>query len=87
MESIIGVAIIGYDGNVYSLPKPNRHHHVIHMMVKQYNHPIPINGEQGFITNEGKFVNRIEAKVIAVNNNQLTSRAGNEEELFSEDVW
>jgi hypothetical protein len=82
---ITGVAI-KKDGVVYSLPKPNRHHDVIRMMIRDYE-VAPHSGEQGFIDNLGDFYLRKPAKLIAILNNQLIARAGNDEELFSEDVW
>lgn len=43
---------------------------------------------QGFITNAGEFVNRYEAKYIAIAANQLIMPIENTyAELFSEDMW
>lgn len=42
---------------------------------------------QGFLTNKNRFVDRVEAKLIATQTNQLLERASNGNELFSEDVW
>lgn len=42
---------------------------------------------QGFLTTNNRFVNRIEAKQIAINANQLLERECGKDELFSEDVW
>jgi hypothetical protein len=74
------------DGKIHALPKPARHPNVIKMMV-QLGYPTPILGEQGFITSDGVFVNRLEAKVIAKAANQLLPRASKLDQLFSEDVW
>ena len=87
LGKIIGVAIISHNGEVISLPKPNRHHNVIHYMVKELNHPTSIRGQQGFITENGTFVDRVSAKYIARFHNQLLEREAGLEELFSEDVW
>ena len=44
--------------------------------------------QQGFITNDGIFVDRYEAKEIAINANQLiVPLSETYRELFSEDVW
>ena len=66
---------------------PNRHHHVIKYMVKDLGHKIPIVGLQGFVTKDGVFLNRIEAKLVALNHNQLLPNHHNGDELFSECVW
>lgn len=42
---------------------------------------------QGFLTNTNRFVNRKEAKQIAIENNLLLDSASSGEELFSEDIW
>lgn len=50
---ITHVAIIK-NGTTYSLPKPNRHNHVIAMMVNVVGLKPPCSGEeQGFVTDEG----------------------------------
>ena len=87
LGKIVGVAIISHKGEVISLPKPNRHHNVIHYMVKELNHPIPIKGQQGFITENGTYVDRVSAKYIATWHNQLLPRESGLDELFSECVW
>lgn len=84
---ITGVAIRSHDKQTIQLPKPNRHHNVIKYMVDVLKHPIPIKGLQGFVTEEGVFLNRIEARLVATRHGQLLDRASNGYELFSEDVW
>ena len=84
-EYITKVAMKTEDGMVYAMSKPKRHHDIINMLSEIY--PTPIKGEQGFITNTGRFVDRIEAKVIAIRENQLIPRAGKTKRLFSEDLW
>ena len=44
----------------------------------------PVRGEQGFVTNAGRFVSRKEAAKIAFEAGQTEKL---EDELFSEDVW
>jgi hypothetical protein len=72
------------DGTIISIPRPARHHDVIRLMV-QLKYPRPIKGEQGFLTNAGEFVNRIEAKDIAFSSGQITSSIAFT--LTSEDLW
>lgn len=71
---------------VYTLPPPNRHHNIIKYMA-EHGEPVPITGEQGFITEDGKFVRRRRAKMIARLAGQLLERADDSPLLFSEDVW
>jgi hypothetical protein len=42
---------------------------------------------QGFLTSTNRFVDRYEAMVIAVANNQLIGVPNNKEKLFSEDIY
>lgn len=75
------------EGNmVCSVPKPGRHHDVIRAMATS-GIPIPIVGQQGFLTSEGHFVNRYEARDIARMAGQILAKTGNPDELFSEDIW
>jgi len=60
MKQITHVAI-KYNGVVYSLPAPNRHHNVIRLIGGVYGSDI-----QGFLDEEGVFLNRREAYVLAV---------------------
>lgn len=82
MTHITHVAI-QYEGKTYSLPKPNRHHHVIRIIGG-------ISGPdvQGFLDSDGKFLTREEAVTVALAAGQIKNthaiRAG---ELFSEDIW
>lgn len=74
------------DGWVHSVPQPGRHHDVIAtMVIKGYS--TPIKGIQGFILNDGTFVDRIEARKVAEAANQLLPRARESNKLYSEDVW
>ncbi len=75
---------------MFSLPPPNRHHHVLRGMMAMEG---VISGQEGFITDEGRFVDREVALVYALSNKQIRTRpdasptdyCGNE--LFSEDLW
>jgi hypothetical protein len=84
--TVVAAAIVGFDGKVYSVPKPGRHHDVIRMMVES-GHPKPITGEQGFLLSDGRFVDRESAKIVAINAGQLLARASHSSDLFSECVW
>lgn len=80
-------AILDYDGKVVSLPRPNRHHNIIHYMAKELGHPCPIAGKQGFVLTDGTFVDRKTAKLYAIANGQLLPRHSKLDILFSECVW
>lgn len=43
--------------------------------------------KQGFLTSDGQFVDRRQARVIANDAKQLLPRDGGKPELYSEDVW
>lgn len=85
METIVAAAV-RHDGLVCSLPPPARHHDVLHMMA---NNGIPQDEQtvQGFMTDSGRFVNRVEACQIADAAGQIINKTYPLYELFSEDVW
>lgn len=87
---IEAVAVLDVDRqNMYVMPPPNRHRHVIQAMSENG----IVSGKEGFITDELKFVDREVALIYAMSNKQLrirpaaspTDYAGSE--LFSEDLW
>lgn len=58
-------AAIDFDDVVWSVPAPGRHHDVMAYILTEcpgYEH---VGGEQGFVTNRGRFVGREEARLIA----------------------
>lgn len=84
---ITHVAIKTEDEVVWSLPSPNRHHDVINHIYEQRQDGKMVTGEQGFLNNEGVFLDRKEALQIAIQANQLIRKTFPENELFSEDLW
>jgi hypothetical protein len=90
MLKIVSVAIKLDNGIIHSLPKPCRHHHVIHAMNPPdnivENDIIIARGEQGFLTNEGTFVDRKEGASIALRNGQVLKLHA-PPNLYSEDLW
>lgn len=87
---ILQAAIRDIDrGIVYTLPRPARHGDIIRHMVENYFIDKIRDAEyiQGFITEEGVFVNRWTAKKIATKAGQLLEREAGKDELYSEDVW
>ncbi len=86
-ERIIAAAI--NFGAIISLPPPNRHPHIIQTMDLE----MGIEGvnatpqTQGFITDTGRFVNRVEAYYIAYRAEQLLHGPKQTPQLYSEDLW
>ena len=87
LQEITHVAILGTDGQPISLPKPNRHHHVIRHMCEHlgYEH-VPASLEQGFLLKDGSFVRRLPAARIAVATGQIEELKW-PPQLYSEDLW
>lgn len=77
-------AAIFQDEKIYTLPRPNRHHNIIHDMILK-GHKRPITGEQGFVLSDGSFVDRRVAKIVALEAKQITKTRN--DDLFSEDLW
>jgi len=76
----------------YSLPAPNRHHHVLEMMHNMgvLDDEAHETMEQGFLAEENVFVSRRAALVLATLSDQMKPRLPgqyNGDELFSEDLW
>lgn len=84
---ITDVAIM-FEGEIWSLPAPNRHHDVIR---KIYDcNGCGINGPdvQGFLDNEGNFLNRVDALQHIIDCQQiLVDNKINGGRLYSENVW
>lgn len=84
MERIISVAIL-YESLIISRPPPARHHDLISLM-SRLNPLVALTGQQGFLTSDGRFLDRIEAKIF-VKLVQQPHRNSPSPELFSEDLW
>ena len=91
MKTINHVALL-YSGRVFCLPYPYRHHHLIQIL-KRSNHGTKWNPKEthhaieGFLTNDGEFVNRTEAMRIMVKNGQKILSPIYGHKLFSENLW
>ncbi len=75
-EKIMGVALFSVNHGIIALPKPHRHHHLFALCAFIGIDPEPC--EQGFTTNDARFVGRREAAKL-VNFEKP--------ELYSEDLW
>lgn len=81
---------IRFNGVIYSLPAPNRHHHVIALIIEQTGVETvdSHDDDQGFLDESGRYLRRRPALASAQANNQIkpgTIIRCNM--LFSEDVW
>jgi hypothetical protein len=77
---IIAAAAILKNGVVYT---GRRHGEIIAANYKVVGH-FKVEDTQGFVTDEGKFVNRQDAGIIAFNANQTKEH---HQTLYSEDLW
>ena len=83
---ITGVAMI-IDARMFFASSPYRHHNLIKMAREDDWGDEPIQGTRGFITDKGKFLNRIEAEQHARKCGQLTKKTIVGGEVTSEDLW
>lgn len=86
-EERIVAAAIQWDGVAYSLPRPARHGQVLHSLHSVLDENQLAYASQGFITSDGRFVNRVQALQIAHRAKQIIRKTGGDRDLYSEDVW
>lgn len=88
MASLIRSAAIRsqIDGRevIYHLPPPHRHHHILHRFFPDVSTDP---ADQGFLTDDNRWVDRYEAFIIAKKAGQLLTHHGNGPQLFTEDLW
>jgi hypothetical protein len=90
MKGRIIAAAILYEGNVYSIEAPGRHHDICRWMVDVLGMSTESTREQGFVTEEGHYASRKIAKIIAERAGQLNvvrPKTSPDHLLFSEDLW
>lgn len=68
------------------MPRPARHHTIFHALYEVAG-PLFIGAEQGFLTGDGRFVDRVEGLAIATVQQQIITKHGYAGHLFSEDCW
>lgn len=85
-QETITAAAVRYEGMTFALPPPARHGECL-CLANTCRPDSFGKQEQGFVTSRHRFVDRLEAKRIAIEAGQLIARAGKLPELFSEDVW
>lgn len=80
--------VIWGNDTIYALPKPNRHHDIFPLIEGTGNYHTEI---QGFLDDQGNFLDRREAFKHAVANMQLKRdpdpKLYQGIELYSEDLW
>lgn len=81
---ITGVAI-KQDGQVYSMARPARHSDLIEHLITNVGLKAPIDGEQGFLLHDGRYLSRKDACDWALLAGQISKKKGLE--LQSEDLW
>lgn len=82
-EEIIVAAAIRSDGVIVMAERPGRHGNCINWM----HHKGLDHRDQGFVTNRGRFVDRLEAGRIVEQSGQGSTRDLCNGNLFSEDMW
>lgn len=85
----IAAAAVQIEGMTISLPRPARHGQVLHALDAMHLPDYHVHGAcQGFLTSEGRFVNRVQAKQIAHIARQPVIRDNpHDRDAFSEDFW
>ena len=78
-------AIKDSDGKVHTLPRPARHHTIIHS-IYDTRHPMGPDDVQGFILDDDTFVDRIEGARVALESKQIDKLKW-PPNLYSEDLW
>ena len=81
-EHIVAAAILR-EGSIFTLPRPARHTDIIRWMAER-KMPTPYSEGQGFLTNLGRFVNRIEGALVAHTSGQTEKTITM---LMTEDLW
>lgn len=80
---------IRFQGKVFSLPRPYRHHHIIRVIcyLDSEVDSVDTHGDdQGFLTDEGQYLTRAQAEEYARDFGQLTKPIIGGV-LTSEDLW
>ena len=71
-----------------SLPRPHRHHHILHAMCSAgFPEDAALTCIQGFIDGNGDFYDREQAKQLVKATGQPTIADYRPNQLFSEDLW
>ena len=83
---IVDRAAVVLDGEVWHLPRPARHHHILRALDNVLPGRAIEAHEQGFVTSHGRYIGREEAAQIAMVTGQV-SKLMAPPDLYSEDLW
>lgn len=81
---------VRFNGKVYSMPRPHRHHHVIALIVEKTGVATvdSLGEDQGFLDGAGRYLTRWQALRVAKKHGQLRDdRPIWNDELYSENLW
>lgn len=81
---------VRFRGEIYSLPPPNRHHHVLWKIAAETGAKSvdALGDDQGFLDESGQYLTREQALVSAQANDQMRAdRPVWHDELYSENLW
>lgn len=86
---LVAVAL-RFQGKIYSLPKPNRHHHIVELILKETGVASVDTDleDEGFLDENKRFYNRKQGLYHARKNNQIKDESKVRCNLLtSEDIW
>jgi hypothetical protein len=86
MQRILSAAIKTATGQVVTLPAPARHLDIFRYMIDVLHLPSP-GSVQGFVTDDGEFLGRRGARMVADLAGQVKPKAQRSPFLFTEDLW
>jgi hypothetical protein len=81
----IVAAAVQFNGVIFTIPKPARHHNIVHAMFYM-GLPKLAQQEQGFLLDSGQYINRKDAAILALANGQVAELEA-PPYLYSEDLW
>ena len=89
MAERIVAAALKVGSMIISAPPPARHHTLLHAVFNTYGKRGPMikATDQGFLTSDGRFVDRDEGAKIAIDAEQIIKTKFQPNHLFSEDLW
>ncbi len=83
---IEAAAIHCWDGEIVTLPPPNRHHDIVCLMALQRKKR-PRYSDLGFLLSDGTWCDRRRAMKIAIAAGQVKGLWGKDAELTTNDLW
>ena len=86
LHQVKQAAIRDGHGKVHTLPRPARHHNIAHELYDTRGHALLEDDEQGFILEDGSFVDREAGGDFAIKTEQIEKLKW-PPYLYSEDLW